>query len=145
MTSNAGSKESNTLGFNAHNHAKTQSAIRNLFSPEFRSRLDGIVHFSPLGIQEYRLIAKKFLNDLSAQLKDKNISITIDSKVIDFLATRSIDNELGAREIQHLIDSQIKLYLSDEILFGKLKNGGKVKVSTKTTDSIPSLSLYISQ
>ena len=131
MTSNAGSKEGNTLGFNADNKGKSEGAIKHLFSPEFRSRLDGVVHFDALGVREYRLIAQKYLDDLNLQLKDKKITLLPDSKVLEYLATHSVDNTLGAREIRRLIDTQIKLPLSDEILFGKLKKGGKVAITLK--------------
>lgn len=131
MTSNAGSKEGNTLGFNMDNKGKSEGAIKELFSPEFRSRLDGVVHFAPLGIAQYKLIAKKFLADLSAQLAQKRIALIPDNKALEFLATRSVDNALGAREIKRLIDTQIKMPLSDEILFGTLKRGGDVQISIK--------------
>ena len=131
MTSNAGSKEGNTLGFNADNKGRSEGAIKHLFSPEFRSRLDGVVHFSALGAREYRLIAQKYLDDLNLQLQDKNITLLPDSKTLEYLANQSVDNALGAREIRRLIDTQIKLPLSDEILFGKLKKGGKVKITFK--------------
>ncbi|MGI0407168.1 AAA family ATPase [Helicobacter himalayensis] len=131
MTSNAGSKEGNTLGFNMDNKGKSEGAIKNLFSPEFRSRLDGVVHFNALGVKEYKLIAKKFLDDLNAQLSEKKITLLPQISALDFLATRSVDNDLGAREIKRLIDSQVKQPLSEEILFGKLRRGGKVKISAK--------------
>ena len=131
MTSNAGSKEGNALGFNADNKGKSEGAIKHLFSPEFRSRLDGVVHFSALGVEEYRLIAQKYLEDLNENLASKNIELLPDSKALQYLANQSVDNALGAREIRRLIDTQIKLPLSDEILFGKLKKGGKVKITTQ--------------
>lgn len=131
MTSNAGSKEGNTLGFNADNKGRSEGAIKHLFSPEFRSRLDGVVHFSALGVEEYRLIAQKYLEDLNENLASKNIELLPDSKALQYLANQSVDNALGAREIRRLIDTQIKLPLSDEILFGKLKKGGKVKITTQ--------------
>ena len=131
MTSNAGSKEGNTLGFNADNKGRSEGAIKHLFSPEFRSRLDGVVHFSALGVEEYRLIAQKYLEDLNENLASKYIELLPDSKALQYLANQSVDNALGAREIRRLIDTQIKLPLSDEILFGKLKKGGKVKITTQ--------------
>ena len=138
MTSNAGSKEGNTLGFNMDNKGKSEGAIKNLFSPEFRSRLDGVVHFSALGVKEYKLIAKKFLDDLNAQLSEKKITLLPQPSALDFLATRSVDNDLGAREIKRLIDFQVKQPLSEEILFGKLKRGGKVKISAKNAKNADS-------
>ena len=90
-----------------------------------------VVHFSALGVEEYRLIAQKYLEDLNENLASKNIELLPDSKALQYLANQSVDNALGAREIRRLIDTQIKLPLSDEILFGKLKKGGKVKITTQ--------------
>lgn len=129
MTSNAGSKDANTLGFRADMSSKNEVAMKMLFSPELRSRIDSIIHFNALGIEEYILIAKKYINDLAQSLKPRHIHLSIDSKAIKYLASQSMDKALGARELKKIIDTQIKLALSDEILFGALKKGGKVKVS----------------
>ena len=77
------------------------------------------------------MIAQKYLEDLNENLASKNIELLPDSKALQYLANQSVDNALGAREIRRLIDTQIKLPLSDEILFGKLKKGGKVKITTQ--------------
>lgn len=129
MTSNAGSQEANTLGFNANMQGKNATAIKSLFSPELRSRIDSIIHFNPLGLKEYTLIAKKYINDIATLLKARHISLSIDNQALQFLASQSMDKALGARELKKIIDNQIKLALSDEILFGALKKGGSVKVS----------------
>ncbi len=131
MTSNAGSKEANTLGFRADIQSKNDSAIKMLFSPELRSRIDSVIHFNPLGLKEYTLIAKKYISDLATSLKERYIKVSIDTKALHYLATQSMDKALGAREIKKIIDSQIKLALSDEILFGALKKGGNVKITLK--------------
>lgn len=133
MTSNAGSKESNTLGFRADTQAKNNTAIKTLFSPELRSRIDSIIYFNPLGLKEYTLIAQKYINDLASSLEKRHIHLSIDTKALKYLASQSMDKALGAREIKKLVDSQIKLPLSDEILFGALKKGGNVRITfTKT-------------
>ncbi len=129
MTSNAGSQDANTLGFNANLQGKNDVAIKSLFSPELRSRIDRIIAFNPLGLREYKLIAKKYIDDIATSLKARQIHLSIDSKALNYLASQSMDKSLGAREMKKIIDSQIKLALSDEILFGALKKGGNVKIT----------------
>lgn len=136
MTSNVGSKEAPTLGFNADMLHKSQQALKSLFSPELRSRIDSVIYFNPLGIAEYKLIAKKYLDELSATLKNRQVTLKVDSQVIEFLASHSLDKALGAREMRKIIDSEIKLMLSDEILFGKLKKGGYVRISYSPRDGL---------
>lgn len=131
MTSNAGSQESSTLGFNANMQGKRDMAIKTLFSPELRSRIDSIIHFNALGLKEYTLIAKKYIGNLATSLKERHIEIDIDAKALNYLATQSMDKALGAREMKKIIDSQIKTALSDEILFGALKKGGICHISLK--------------
>lgn len=138
MTSNAGSKEANTLGFRADMQSKNENAIKLLFSPELRSRIDSVIHFNPLGLKEYMLIAQKYINDLASTLVARRINLSIDSKALRYLASQSMDKALGAREMKKIIDSQIKLPLSDEILFGALKKGGEVKITLKTSKGAPS-------
>lgn len=136
MTSNVGSKEAPTLGFNADMLHKSEQALKSLFSPELRSRIDSVIYFNPLGISEYKLIAKKYLDELVATLKTRQIALRIDSQVVDFLASHSLDKALGAREMKKIIDSEIKLMLSDEILFGKLKKGGYAKISYSSNSGL---------
>ncbi|PAF44873.1 ATP-dependent Clp protease ATP-binding subunit ClpA [Helicobacter sp. 11S02596-1] len=131
MTSNAGSTASNPLGFGSgygEKHNKHHDALKNIFTPEFRSRLDGVIPFYPLGKAEFEKIAKKIIGELNAQLKEKNITLQIQPKALQNIASRSIENALGAREIRKIIDNEIKHKLSDEILFGTLKNGGKATI-----------------
>ncbi|PAF43322.1 AAA family ATPase [Helicobacter sp. 11S03491-1] len=129
MTSNAGSNQSNPLGFGNMQNNKHENALKDIFSPEFRSRLDAVIPFSPLGEKEFEKIAKKYIQDLNSQLADKNILIDLDPKASKNIAQRSYENSLGAREIRKIIDVEIKLKISDEILFGTLKNGGNIKIS----------------
>lgn len=130
MTSNVGSKEANVLGFNKIEGTKHEKALKDVFSPEFRSRLDGVIAFDHLGKKEFEKIANKYIQDINTTLKEKNIVLDIDNKALSNIASRGIDNALGAREIRRIIENEIKRKLSDEILFGKLKNGGSVKVTT---------------
>lgn len=130
MTSNVGSKEANVLGFNKIEASKHEKALKDVFSPEFRSRLDGVIAFDRLGKKEFEKIANKYIQDINITLKEKNIVLDIDNKALGNIASRGIDNALGAREIRRIIENEIKRKLSDEILFGKLKNGGSVKITT---------------
>lgn len=130
MTSNVGSKEANVLGFNKIEGTKHEKALKDVFSPEFRSRLDGVIAFDHLSKKEFEKIANKYIQDINMTLKEKNIVLDIDNKALSNIASRGIDNALGAREIRRIIENEIKRKLSDEILFGKLKNGGSVKVTT---------------
>lgn len=130
MTSNVGSKEANILGFNKIEGNKHEKALKDVFSPEFRSRLDGVIAFNRLGKKEFERIAKKYIQDINLTLKEKDIVLDIDNKALSNIASRGIDNALGAREIRRIIENEIKRKLSDEILFGKLKNGGSVKITT---------------
>lgn len=142
MTSNAGSKESNPLGFGSVYENKHENALKNIFNPEFRSRLDSVITFYPLGKNEFEKIAKKYIEELNHQLKEKNILLQIDSKALQNIASRSVENALGAREIRKIIDNEIKIKLSDEILFGTLKNGGNAKISADKNGLKISLRAY---
>jgi len=127
MTSNLGTKEANVMGFNKDDSAKSYKAVKNFFSPEFRNRLSRVIEFKKLGVEELQSIVKIELNKLNTQLSPKNINITVTQTVIKELALKA-NPEFGARDITKVIDSEIKEHLSDEMLFGKLKNGGSVKV-----------------
>ncbi|PAF46986.1 ATP-dependent Clp protease ATP-binding subunit ClpA [Helicobacter sp. 12S02634-8] len=129
MTSNAGSQTNNPLGFMNTQNNKHTNALKDIFSPEFRSRLDASIPFMPLGEKEFEKIAKKYIHTLNEGLKEKNISLQINTKALKNIASRSIDTALGAREIRKIIDNEIKHQLSEAILFGALKNGGEATIS----------------
>jgi ATP-dependent Clp protease ATP-binding subunit ClpA len=128
MTSNLGTKEANVMGFNKDDSIKTSKAIKNFFSGEFRNRLSSIVEFNELGINELKKIVKLEIENLNRQLADKNIKITLTPTAVREIA-KIAHGEFGAREISRIIDEKIKRNLTDMILFGELKKGGKVKVS----------------
>lgn len=117
MTSNVGSSDIPKLGFNNMN--KNDSAIKELFTPELRGRLDSIVHFNPLNNNHLGEIIKKIINDINNTLE--NISLKVDHEAINFLLKLDFDRNLGAREIERLIDKEIKNKLSEIILFNKPK------------------------
>lgn len=137
MTSNAGAKEieSGSLGFARTSLAdlsvKGDQAIKNYFSPEFRNRLDGIIKFQKLSHENIKRVVEKVLMELENQLMDKKIEFIAQDDVVQWLATKGYDPQLGARPIQRLVDEKIKKILAHEILFGVLEHGGKVLLSMK--------------
>ncbi|MBF0206643.1 MAG: AAA family ATPase [Oligoflexia bacterium] len=109
---------------------KRDKVLKNFFTPEFRNRLDAIVQFNSLSLDNMSLIVDKFIIDLSKQLSDRNIHIAITPAARKWLAKNGYDDKLGARPMSRLIDEEIKKILSKEILFGKLQHGGKVMIDT---------------
>lgn len=139
MTSNAGAKEmeggSIGLGKSLDNQShKRDSAIKSFFSPEFRNRLDAIVHFSKLGDDQVLKIVDKFLIQLETKLSEKNVELIVEESARNHLAKVGFDPQMGARPLGRIIDHEIKKPLSHEILFGKLEKGGVVVVSIDEKD-----------
>ena len=139
LTSNAGSKEGNAIGFGADNSARISGALKDIFSPEFRGRLDGLIHFNPLSKAEFRKIAQKIFSDINESLKSRGIKITLDCSALNRLSESSGESALGAREIKKTIDSEIKANLSEIIISGKLDKGGEVLVSFAKGEFVLSL------
>ena len=134
MTSNAGADRLNKrgIGFKSDmDDSALLEAVKRTFQPEFRNRLDKIVSFNSLNSEMASLIADKKLKELSDQVKAKKIKVFADKKARDLLIKRGISKEFGAREIDRVIRNDIKPLFVDEILFGKLKNGGKINISVK--------------
>ncbi len=132
MTTNAGAKDLAQHGYGfTHEAGKIQdsTAINSLFSPEFRNRLDAIVPFHPLSQDMVRSIAHKLIKNLEIQLQEKNTTISLSSKAYNWLAHNGYDPLMGARPMANLIQTHIKVPLSQEILFGRLTNGGHVTVN----------------
>lgn len=129
MTSNLGLKESNELGFLSKDEAKSDRAIKEFFAPEFINRIDKILHFKDLNDESLEKIVQKELNLIAANLK--NISIQADLKVKKYLVQKVQKKEFGARLLKRVIAEEVSEKLSDEILFGRLKNGGLVKLTLK--------------
>lgn len=128
MTSNLGSAEANVMGFAKNDSLNENKAVQSFFAPEFRNRLDSVVSFDGLSIDIVTKVAGKFIEDLESQLSDKNIKINITAKAKKELATLGYDKAMGARPLNRVISDKIKNVLTDEILFGKLKKGGVVKI-----------------
>lgn len=131
MTTNAGSEKNRSLGFgNLMSDAGRDNAIKKLFRPEFRNRLDEIVYFAPLPQLIIKNIVKKFIAEMELQLKEAKVKFDLTDDAIKYLSEKGFDAELGARPMKRIIQKEIKDKLADEILFGKLKHGGLVKVAT---------------
>jgi len=131
MTSNAGTREmsSQTIGFGDKQYDtedKGRKAIEKFFSPEFRNRLDGIIHFNALNEEIMKKVVDKFMKELKEQLATKKVSIDLSSGARTWLAKNGHDPRYGARPLTRLIQTEIKDVLSDEILFGRLEKGGDV-------------------
>ncbi len=131
MTSNLGTKEANVMGFNKDTSSKTDNALKDFFSPEFRNRLSAVVEFNHLDLEAIEKIVETEIAKLNKQMKSKNISIKLTKKARTYLAQEGYSDVYGAREIARIIDINVKEALTDEILFGKLKKGGEVKVTYK--------------
>jgi len=128
MTSNLGSSEANVMGFAKDDSLNENKAIKKFFAPEFRNRLDSVVTFKPLTLDIVSKVVGKFIDDMKEQIADKKIDITLTLKAKKELARLGYDKDMGARPLNRVISTEIKDKITDEILFGKLKNGGLVKV-----------------
>ena len=131
MTSNAGAREiaAHAIGFgNISNEGKDQHAIEKIFSPEFRNRLDAIVHFRTLPMQAIERVVEKFVKELVEQLTERKVSITLTPAARRYLAEKGYDKTFGARPMARLIQTEVKQVLADEILFGQLQEGGEVEI-----------------
>lgn len=131
MTSNIGSQDKNVMGFNTDVSFGHDKALKEFFTPEFRNRLDGIINFNSLDLKIMKQICKKFIYNLNNELKAKKIIINISDKAINYIAKKGLNENLGARPLYRYIQENIKDKLTDEILFGSLKNGGTVQVDFK--------------
>ena len=132
MTTNAGAADAqrNSIGFGrGRNEGEGEEAIKRVFTPEFRNRLDAVVAFKPLTPEIIRQVVHKFVLQLEAQLADRHITVALDDDAADWLAKNGFDELYGARPLARVIQESIKKPLADEILFGRLTRGGHVRVS----------------
>ena len=131
MTTNAGASEAarSSIGFTTQDHSSdAMMAIRKLFTPEFRNRLDAIIQFNGLDKATILSVVDKFLFELEQQLEEKRVSLSVTPEVRDWLSVRGYDPQMGARPMARVIQEQIKKPLAEELLFGRLAQGGKVLV-----------------
>jgi ATP-dependent Clp protease ATP-binding subunit ClpA len=136
MTSNAGARElaANTIGFSSPSNdarSKGLKAIERTFSPEFRNRLDAIVTFDALPMPVVLQIVDKFLTQVNEKLAGRKVKLEVTNAARTWLAEKGYDSKMGARPLGRLIQIEVENRLSDEILFGKLENGGKVIVDAE--------------
>ena len=134
MTSNVGAKEiaANMIGFSQDSQpAQTNKAVEKFFSPEFRNRLDAVVHFKPLALDLIENVVDKFIMELSQLLSRRKVRITLEPAARKWLAEHGYDSKNGARPIARLIQTEIHEKLVDEILFGKLQYGGLAQINVK--------------
>ncbi|MEE9452611.1 MAG: AAA family ATPase, partial [Gammaproteobacteria bacterium] len=139
MTTNVGMADMarNSVGFVQQDHNSDKDvAVNNLFSPEFRNRLDAIIHFSHLSQATIRLVANKFIAELAQQLQVKSVDLTIDQSACDWLADNGYDKSMGARNMDRFIEKEIKRPLADELLVGKLSQGGRVRLVAKDNELV---------
>ncbi|MES0337004.1 MAG: ATP-dependent Clp protease ATP-binding subunit ClpA [Candidatus Magnetobacterium sp. LHC-1] len=136
MTSNAGARDmdKNAIGFGDRTMdtaTKGKDAIKQVFSPEFRNRLDDIVFFNPLADETMARIVDKFIAELAEQLKQKGVALAINQDVGQWLCKKGFDAHFGARPLARLLQKELKTVLADEILFGRLQQGGDVCVELR--------------
>lgn len=136
MTSNAGASEvaKGSIGININPLDKktvSSDSIKKTFSPEFINRLDHVIYFNSLTFDLIKQVAVKFLNDFKHQLAAKKIELHYTDDLVAFLARKGFDPVYGARPIARTLDKYIKSILVDEILFGKLKDGGRLDLDAE--------------
>lgn len=136
MTSNAGAREMSamTIGFGEVQYDtenKGEKAIKRIFSPEFRNRLDDIISFSRLTVKVMERVVDKFMTELNGQLAAKKVSLAISPAARRWMAKKGYDPLYGARPLTRLLQTEIKDILSDQILFGRLEKGGRVFVDVE--------------
>ena len=131
MTSNIGTKEANVMGFHKDTSMKTDKALASFFAPEFRNRLSATVEFNALDLEALVTIVDREIDKLNVLLLPKDVKVKIGKRAKEYLANEGYDLRYGARHIARVIDSKIKEALTDEILFGQLKEGGIANVTFK--------------
>lgn len=139
MTTNAGAEaiSKTSIGFTLGKHEGDEMAdIKRMFTPEFRNRLDATVSFAPLSEEVIMRVVDKFLMQLEDQLHEKKVEATFTNKLKAYLGKKGFDPLMGARPMSRLIQDTIRRALADELLFGRLANGGNVKVDVNDKDEI---------
>jgi ATP-dependent Clp protease ATP-binding subunit ClpA len=132
FTTNAGSEKAASLGFgSSQTNTFRDTAIKSLFKPEFRNRLDETVYFNPLPMAVIVQVVHKFIHELEAQLGTRKVILNVSQAACEWFANRGFDSVFGARPMARLIQKELKNKLADEILFGSLRDGGTVNVGLK--------------
>jgi ATP-dependent Clp protease ATP-binding subunit ClpA len=131
MTTNAGASDAakNSIGFGrGRKDDEQEEALKRLFTPEFRNRLDAVITFGGLTPEIIERVVEKFVLQLEVQLADRNVTIELANGARDWLAKRGFDAEFGARPLARVISEYVKKPMAEELLFGKLSKGGTVKI-----------------
>ena len=139
MTTNAGAQEMSraSIGFSEQDHSSDgMEMIKKAFSPEFRNRLDSIIQFGSLTVETIRTVVDKFIVELQVQLDQKNVQLQLDDSAVEWFVTHGYSESMGARPMARLIQDKLKKAIAEDILFGKLANGGKVIVSAAEDDIV---------
>ena len=140
MTTNAGAEAMSraSIGFSMQDHQSDgMEAIKKMFAPEFRNRLDDIVQFRELSIEVIKTVVDKFLVQLQSQLDEKKVFLEVDERARLWLAQNGYDPKMGARPMERVIQEKVKKPLAEEVLFGNLsKSGGTVKVTVDDNDQL---------
>jgi ATP-dependent Clp protease ATP-binding subunit ClpA len=136
MTTNAGAAElaRTAIGFQRGTVGAEKGlpkAIRDMFSPEFRNRLNSIIMFGPLDQKIVKQVAARFIADLNTLLKAKKVAITVTDEALAWIAKNGYDPAYGARPIKRLIEDKVKQPMADELIHGKLQKGGQVTIGVK--------------
>jgi ATP-dependent Clp protease ATP-binding subunit ClpA len=132
MTTNAGAAEASqqAIGFGEGlRTGESEAAIKRMFTPEFRNRLDAIIQFDQLKPEIMLSIVDKFVTEIKGQLSERKVSLSLSSEAREWLGKKGYDPLYGARPLARVIQDELKKPLSDELLFGKLRNGGRVNVA----------------
>ena len=138
MTTNAGASDANknAIGFGAGKKIDEQEeALKRLFTPEFRNRLDSTIVFGGLTPEIIDRVVEKFVLQLEIQLEDRGVSIEITKAARDWLAKRGFDADMGARPLARTIQEHVKKPMAEELLFGKLTKGGVVHIDIDPDDT----------
>jgi ATP-dependent Clp protease ATP-binding subunit ClpA len=131
LTTNAGAQEMSraSVGFTQQDHSTDgMEVIKRIFSPEFRNRLDAIIQFAALDEKSIARVVDKLIVELEAQLEKNEVTIELEPAAREWIAARGYDKTMGARPMARIIQEHIKRPLAEELLFGKLKTGGHVRV-----------------
>jgi ATP-dependent Clp protease ATP-binding subunit ClpA len=138
MTTNAGAADlaKPAIGFGSSKRdTDDMEAINRLFSPEFRNRLDAIIPFGALPVPVIHQVVQKFVMQLEAQLAERGVTFALTDEAVEWLADKGYDERMGARPLGRVIQENIKKPLADEVLFGKLRKGGTVRVTVEKKDT----------
>ena len=139
MTTNAGAREMSrsSIGFQAQDHSTDGMAIiKKIFTPEFRNRLDAIIQFGALSKEVIKTVVDKFLVEIQVQLDSRKVQLDVSEEAREWLAENGYDEKMGARPMQRLIQNRIKKELAEDILFGRLSDGGGVVHVTVEDDDL---------